>query len=415
MAEIGKSYLDLFGKKPEPKPVEPVEVTPVAEEPTPEPLPVEPVIATEPTIEPEPTPPTEPIVEPIPTTEPELTNVEVTTPVEQQPDPTSTPPTELSDEAVLRYLQEKSGKELESIDGLFKEPEPVVDPLADLPEETQQFIKYNKETGRSYDEFKKLNTDYTKFTPLQLAQQKAIEFSDGALSLNDVNEFLEKELGIDLDNPSDLEKFDAIKLKAYGKDFLQRQIADQDKYKQPIEKQAPIAGPEMVTLENGTQMTKDAFDNQVNQREQYLEAIKSSSDNITNTAFQVKIDDNGNEKLINLSYDYSKDDKHEMVSNAADLTNMVTKLFSTKDGGIDYEALQEGLWRANPVNMGKIVKSLIHKARAEWTEEMTKDNLNANFDTSKRMPSNQNVAQTVPLPGAQQAFGVKYSLEQFKK
>ncbi len=419
---IGKNFLSFFksgdnANQPteSTQPVEPVEPINTAEpvetkEPVEPQEPTNPVELTEPVEPVEPVEPTEPApvvdpVEPVESTEP-VGPVEPTQQVQQA---------ELTNENVLEYLRSVSNREINSIEDLLTEPEPVEDPLSGLTEETQQYIKYNKETGRGFQDFISLNTDYTKYSPLEVAQMKAIEFSDGELTMADVNDYLARELSIDLDSPDGLEKFDAIKLKNYGKDFLEQKISDQNKYKQPIEKPEAPVGPKMVTLDNGTQMTEEAYNQQVAQHNAYLEAIQRSSDNIANSSFKVKVDDNGVEKLMDLTYDYSKEDKHNMLSYSKDLGNVVTNFFTAENGEVDYKALQEGLWRANPANIGKLINSIVHKARAEWTEEMTKENLNANFNSSKKIPNAKTPSQQVPLPGDNSNYGVKFSIEQFKK
>ncbi len=421
--EIGKDFRSEFIKPsqsvntpPEPSTTEPApEPTPTNATEPPVPTPPVPVVDSSPT----PTPPTPP--EPEPPTQPTDDGAQPpqSDPVPVDAPPTDTPleqqgPVEYTDDAVLDYLRKKSGKELSSIDDLFKTPDPV-DPYANLPEETQQYLKFNAETGRDYEDFQKLNIDYGKMTPLQIAQQKAMEFTDGQLNQTEINEFLEKELGIE--DIAELDKIDAARLNAYGKDFIQNKLAEKEKYKQPIAKPEPPKqeGPEMVKLENGMVMPKEAYENMESQRLQYVDAIKNSTDKITSSSVAVKIDDNGTEKIMDLNYDYSKEDKHDMVSYAMDVNQMVQKISGTKEGGIDHAKHQENVLWYDPSFRGKAINSLIHKALAQQAEEFTKFGMNANFNTNKSMPSSgSNGTKVIPIPGTKSNHGVKYSIEQFK-
>ena len=318
-------------------------------------------------------------------------------------------PFELDDEAIKAYFKEKKGKEINSIDDLFKEPEASKNELEGLSEDALQFIKFNKETGRGFNDFAELSKDYTKLTPLEIAQKKAIDFSDGELSSSEAIEFLEKELNIDLSE--DLDKFDLIKLKGYGKDWLNNKIQDQQKYKQPIEKKPQEQGPEMVTLDNGVMIQKEQYQNLLRQKEQYVEGLKKSQDNITTSTFEVVIDENGEEIKMNIPYDFSQKDKHDMLSSAQDTDKFIQDNYS-KDGVIDYAKLQKGLFFAKEENLGKVISSAVNKARAEWIAESVKTRTNANFNTNK-IPSETQKGRVVPIPGTKQSPVVPFSLEDF--
>ncbi|AGO48615.1 hypothetical protein Phi18:3_gp103 [Cellulophaga phage phi18:3] len=317
---------------------------------------------------------------------------------------------ELDDDAIKAYFKEKKGKDIESIDDLFKTPEKAVDPLEGLSDEAIQFINYSKETGRGFSDFAELNKDFTKMTPLEIAQKKAIDFSDGEFTSSEAIEFIEKELNIDLSE--DLDKFDLIKLKGYGKDWLNNKIQDQKKYKQPIERSASQEGPEMVTLENGVNIPKEQYENLTRQREQYLEGLQKSQDNITASTFQVTIDENGEEIKMDISYDFSQKDKHNMLSAASDTDKFIQESFS-KDGVVDYAKLQKAMFFAQEENMGKVISSAVNKARAEWIEESVKNKTNANFSTKSKMPSEQQKGRIVPIPGTSSTSAIPFSVNDF--
>jgi predicted transcriptional regulator len=287
---------------------------------------------------------------------------------------------ELSDDMVTEYLAKKSGREIKSLDDLFKEPETAEDPIADLPDEIQQFVKYAKETGRSFEDWTKLNADYSKLSPLDAARQKAINDSGGELSKDEVDDYLEKKLNIDLSS-DELEKFDVIELKNYSKDYINKLTQEQEKYKAPIEK-APEK--EMVTLENGQKMPKEQYDQLVSARNNYLESLKATADKITEANFNVVVDNNGEKKELPLSYEYSKEDVHNMTSMASDLDATMAKLFKTENG-FNHAALQEALFWMSP-GKDKAINAIVHKALAQQAEEFLKDSTNANFQ-QPRIPS----------------------------
>lgn len=319
---------------------------------------------------------------------------------------------ELSDEAVLAYFKEKKGKELTSLDDLFKEPEAAADPYEGLSDDALQFVKYNKETGRSFKDFQALNRDVDSVSSLELARERAMAMAGGKLTKDTVDGYLEKKLGIDLSDPNSLEEYDEVDLESFVGDYRKEIKANQEKYNQPIVREGSKDKPEMVKLEDGSLMAKAQYDKIVNDRNEYLQESKKAQDNIKSDVFEVTIDDNGNELKMNIPFDYGKNDKHNMLSYASDTNEFIKNNFST-EGKLDHAKLQKGLWFSLPENQGKVISAAIHKARAEWVEESMKQSSNANFNT-KKLPSEQQKGRTVPIPGVQSGYGVKFSPEMFK-
>lgn len=332
--------------------------------------------------------------------------------VENEQSTTENTPTTLSidDDSVLEYIKTKHGKEISSIDDLFKEPQATENPLDGVSEDVKGFLKYNKDTGRSYEEYKSLDKDYSNVSSLELAREKAILNSKGQLkSISEVDEYLEKKLGIDLSDTDSLEKFDKIELDSYAEDYRKDQIKQQETYKTPAQKEQ---GADMVSLENGTKMPKAQYEQMLDIRNQYTESVKASADKITSASFDIKIDDNGEQKNLNVVYDYSKNDVHKMTSNALDIDKAFENLFGTEQG-IDHKSLQEGLFWADPKSRGKAIQAVVHKALAQQAEDFLKSQNNVSFE-NKRIPNNSSANRNVPLTKNNQ-FGVKFDINSFKK
>tara|TARA_B100002049_G_scaffold145952_2_gene108421 strand:- start:1742 stop:2989 length:1248 start_codon:yes stop_codon:yes gene_type:complete len=359
-------------KQPEPKPAEPAQ-------PSPEPAAQEP----QPAAQPDPNKG----ADPKPAAQPQAAEPA------QGPEPTPAPQPELNEEAFLSYIKEKKGFKGESLDELFKKPEPAADPFEGLSDEAVQFVKYNKETQRSYKEFEALNRDYSKVSPLEAAREKALAIGGDYIDQSNVDEYLEAELGIDVSDFENLSAVEKMRLKNFGQDYIQSQIEAQQKYKQPIERPGQ---PEMVTLENGQTMPKETYDKLVDQQLAYQNSIKEASDKINASAYDIKIDDNGTEKVMNVAYEYSKDDKQDMVSSALNIDAFYQKAFGTEKG-LDYAKLEEGLHWADPAKREKSITAIVHKALAQQAEEFAAIEHNAEVKT-KQMPhsatqtSNNNIA-----------------------
>jgi hypothetical protein len=385
-----KGFLDQFSK-PKPEPLPQAEPIPAPEpEPVPEPNP-EP----EPTPEPEPEPSNDPAPEPSPEPQP---NPEPTPQPEPEPQPEPTNIESLNDDIVKQYFKSIHGQDVESFEELFKKPEPTLNPLDKYSEKTKQYLKFHEETNREYVDFLELNKDYKSLSPLDAARQKVTEMTDGELKGEEIDRFLEKKLNVDLSNPSELEKFDAIEIKAFGKDFIANKIKEQETYKQPI---APKQQEDMVTLENGTRIPKANYEQMETQRQDYINTIKSSADKIKNFEFKVKIDNNGVEQDYDLAYEYSKEDKHNMLTSALDINQTVSKLFKSADGSFNHAQLTESMNWLDPTFRGKMISSLIQKGIAKNTEELMRKEQNIKLG-QKNIPAQQGKRKIVPLTQGQQ-------------
>ena len=149
--------------------------------------------------------------------------------VEEQPPQLEAQP-ELNEDEVLSYIGKRYGKEINSIDELVsarQESEP-------LPEDVAAYLKYKKETGRGFNDFAKLQKDYSDLSPDALLREYYTITEEG-LDPDDINDMLD-EFTIDeeIHESSDIKKLKLAKKKeiAKAKKFLREQ---QEQYKQPLE------------------------------------------------------------------------------------------------------------------------------------------------------------------------------------
>lgn len=395
MLGVGENHLGSFSAQQQPAQPAPPPVIPPAE--TQQTAPVEPTTVVENT---QPTPAVEapkPIEAPV-ETKPEIP---ADKPVEQPK------PIELTEEMILEHLKKTRNADISALDDLFKKPEPIVDPYEGLDDKTVQFLKYNKETNRPYEDFQELNKDYSKVSPLELARESAIKMTNGALDKTNVDRYLEKKLGVDLTDVSEIDPLDLADLEGYASPYRLQKIEEQAKYNQPVER--ANAGPteEMVTLTNGSLMSKEKYDLITNQRQEYLQAVKSATDNITSSSYQIDVDYNGTKKTYDVAYEYSKEDKHKMVSNAEDIDNAITNLFGSENG-LNHAKLQEGMAWADESFRGKAISSIVHKALAQQAEDIMKLKNNYNFSTGKKIDTGEGSGKPLVIPGTQSNYGVKH-------
>lgn len=137
---------------------------------------------------------------------------------------------ELSEEKVLSYLGKRYGKEINSFDDLVQERTDS----EELDEEIATYLKYKKETGRGFEDFKQLNKDYDTMDPDQLLRAYLSATQEG-LDADDIDVLMDEySYDEDFDDESDIKK---IKLKMKksvneAKKFFNQQ---KEKYRVPLE------------------------------------------------------------------------------------------------------------------------------------------------------------------------------------
>jgi len=333
------------------------------------------------------------------------------------------PPTALTDEQVKEYFKSK-GREVSNIEDLFAEKEPtikevekIVNPYEGLlDDEDKEYLKYKKETnGRTRKEWEYLKEDIQSKSALELAREKVRRDTGIKLSNEKADAYLEKKLNIDLSEP-ELDSNDEIELNAFTKPFKDQLIAEQNKYRTPLEKakveKAPIEEVEMVELTNGQKIPKEQYENLVTQRNEYLDNIKEAVNSVAATEVKMTIDDNGEKRELNFNYEYSKEDKHSMLSDTSDVDATIKNRYQTKDG-FDYKGLTEALWWGKKENQQKVIVAAMQQARAEAIQEMIENDNNVNFNRNPLQTKKQPNDGYGSLTGKSDPneFGVKFSLK----
>ena len=92
---------------------------------------------------------------------------------------------ELKEEDVLKFIGNRYGKEIKSLDELNqqREEEP-------LPEDVSKYLKYKKETGRGFDDFVKLNRNYDEMDSDQLLKEYLTATEKG-LDADDIEDLMQ--------------------------------------------------------------------------------------------------------------------------------------------------------------------------------------------------------------------------------
>ena len=182
--------------------------------------------------------------------------------VEEKPPQLETPP-ELNEDEVLSYIGKRYGKEINSIDELVSKREDS----EPLPEDVAAYLKYKKETGRGFNDFAKLQKDYTDLSPDALLREY-YSITEEGLDPEDIDMLMEDFVyDEEVHEPNEIKKIKLAKKKeiAKAKKFLRQQ---QEQYKQPLESRessASVNNDELIEYRQYLESAKAQQDDAIHQ------------------------------------------------------------------------------------------------------------------------------------------------------
>tara|TARA_R110000824_G_scaffold2537_1_gene11640 strand:- start:13 stop:1161 length:1149 start_codon:yes stop_codon:yes gene_type:complete len=139
-------------------------------------------------------------------------------------------PYQLKEEDILSFIGDRYGKEINSIEELMSAREEA----EKLPEDVAAYFKYKKETGRSLEDYVKLQQDFTKVDADTLLKEY-LTITEEGLDPEDIDSLMEDYVyDEDLDDETVIKRTKLAKKKiiAKARRFFSEQ---QEVYKQPLE------------------------------------------------------------------------------------------------------------------------------------------------------------------------------------
>lgn len=316
-------------------------------------------------------------------------------------------PQQITQEQVLEYFK-ANNRDVQSVDDLFKEKEVVkeINPWEDiLDEEDRQYLSFKKETGRGRKEFDFLNQDLNSLDSISLATERIKRETGLELSREKTLEYLEEKFDIDLSD-DELSVKAQIELNGFVKPIKDEYASMKEQYRKPIENKTPAANqPEMVQLTDGSMMRKEDYDNLVINHQKHIEASIAAVNGVAEASFKVVVDDNGTNREVSYGYEYSPEDKQNMMSIVGDVDGTMQKRYRSENG-FNHKQFAEDMFYSDPKNREKVFASIAAKARAEAIEEVMSVKNNANFDRGTLPGTAQpNGQKTYPIGRANSGFG----------
>jgi hypothetical protein len=270
---------------------------------------------------------------------------------------------ELDDSSVLDYLKTKSGRELDSLESLFEEKK------VELPEDVEAFYKYKKETGRSLDDFIRLNRDFdTEDSDKVLFEY--IKEQNPSLDAEDIAFEMEKfKYDEDMDDDATIKSAKLSKKKelAKAKDYFNNL---KEQYKAPLESRDPLVPQDELEEYNAYKEYKGKLSTE---QEEQLKRSKYFADK-TNELFSDKFEGFGFDIDESNKVVYKPGDAKTLKDQQSDLKNFVGKFLNDEGYLGDAEAFHKAIAIANDPD--KFAKFFYEKGKADSTEGFEKESKN---------------------------------------
>ena len=281
-----------------------------------------------------------------------------------------TPVSELNDADVLSYIKNRYDKDIESVDQLFETKESN----EELPEDVSAYFKYKKETGRSIQDFVKLQQNYDEMDSDKLLSQYYSQTEEG-LDSEDIKDLMEDKFGYDedLDDEADIKKIERTKKRELvkAKKFLNEQ---KDKYNIPLESSGTgLSGEELENFNSYKSYVEESTTAKEAQKKRY-DYFLDKTDEVFNDEFK-GFEFNVGEK----SFTFKPGDNDELKSKQSDVNNFVNK-FMDKDSGLMNDA--KGYHKAMSVamNLDKFAEFFFNQGMTDAINNVSKKSKNINMD-----------------------------------
>ena len=281
-----------------------------------------------------------------------------------------TPVSELNDADVLSYIRNRYDKDIDSVDQLFETKESN----EELPEDVSAYFNYKKETGRSIQDFVKLQQDYDEMDSNKLLSQYYSQTEEG-LDSEDIKDLMEDRFGYDedLDEPTEIKKIERAKKRELvkAKKFLNEQ---KDKYNIPLESSGDaLSGDQLENFNSYKSYVEESNTAKEAQQKRY-DYFLDKTDEVFNDEFKGFEFNIGDKSMT-----FKPGDKDELKSKQSNVNNFVNK-FMDKDSGLMNDA--QGYHKAMSVamNIDKFAEFFYNQGMTQTIDNVSKKSKNINME-----------------------------------
>jgi len=273
----------------------------------------------------------------------------------------------LSDEDVLSYISERYGKKIESFDELTAERSQS----EELPEDVKAYYEYKKQTGRTMEDFLRLNSSTDDLTEDQIlfSYYKEVEPD---LDDTDIDILISDRFDTEDNNSKDSKRKQVDKKRELAK-AKKHFESQKEKYNAPLESRADAISSEEM----------EAYREYVNQAKTYEERTKRQTEFFNEKTKDIFNDDfKGFEINIGeVSYTYSPGEASQIMNDQSSLNNFVSRYLD--DDGMIKDARGYHKALAAAMNPEKFAKFFYEQGRSEAIENDARRAKNINMDVKQ--------------------------------
>jgi len=279
---------------------------------------------------------------------------------------------ELSEEDVLSFIKNRYDKDVASVGDLFAKKEAN----EEIPEDVAAYLEYRKKTGRSYEDYSKLNRDFKAMDEKQLLREY-YHATEDSLDADDISYMMDEfayDDEVDEDNVIKKKKLAFKKEIGKARKFFE---AQKEMYKEPLESgTASISEEQQKTIEAYNQYVKDAqtYEEEAKRKRDWFLSKTEEVFSPEFKGFDFKV---GEDKVITF---LPSTNVSEIKTLNSDSSNFI-KRFLDEDTGLIKDAV--GYHRAASVaqNPERFARFFYEQGMADATTDVTKKIKNVNMST----------------------------------
>jgi len=286
-------------------------------------------------------------------------------------------PVELDDQSILNYLKERRNVEAESLDVLLNNDKQEAQPL---PEDVANFMKYKQETGRSFEDYARLQQDWSAMDDTNVIREYYKQ-EKPHLDAEEIDYLINEEFSFD----SDLDEEKDIKKKkiAYKEELYKARNhfeGMKEKYKAPLESREadiPENYKEAFNFYNKYQEELDQESASQKDRSRIFQEKTNALFNDEFKGFEFKV---GDKKQV-----FKPNDVSKVKENQLDINNFFNKHLDEKGIVKDASSYHKALFAAT--NADALFQFAYEQGKADATDGLVKETKNIDMSVRSNTPT----------------------------
>jgi len=288
-----------------------------------------------------------------------------------------TKPIELDDQSILNYLKERRNVEVESLDVLLNNDKEETQPL---PEDVAQFMKYKQETGRSVEDYARLQQDWSAMDDTNVLREYYKQ-EKPHLDAEEIDYLINEEFSFDseLDDEKDIKK----KKIAYKEELYKARNyfeGMKEKYKAPLESreaEIPENYKEAFNFYNKYQEELDQESAMQKDRSRIFQEKTNALFNDEFKGFEFKV---GDKKQV-----FKPNDVSKVKENQLDINNFFSQHLDEKGIVKDAASYHKALFAAT--NADALFQFAYEQGKADATDGLVKETKNIDMTVRSNAPT----------------------------